>query len=255
MHMTFGIGNVLGTGFRVWLRNLIPFLLITGLFHAPPWLWALSAVHGSDGTSESLLHAAQVVQWASYLNLPLGVFVTATLTYGVVMELHGQRASIGACIATGFARFLPALGVGILTCLCVGVASIALVIPGIIVLCMLYVSTPVSVVERPGMMASLNRSSELTKGHRWEIFCIVFLLALLAFAVAFVTGMFSATLLRPRELTLESLPALLSKHVYFTYAHQVMTGSLTAVISAVVYVFLRAEKDGTSTAELAAIFD
>lgn len=255
MHMRFGIGNVLGAGFRVWFRNLIPFLLITGLFYAPPWLWALSAVHGGDGTPESVLHAAHVVQWASYLTLPLDVFVTATLTYGVVMELHGQRASIGACIAIGLARFLPALGVGILTCLCVGVACIALVIPGIVVFCMLYVSTPVSVVERPGVRASLHRSGELTKGHRWEIFCVLFLLFLLGLAVAFVTGIFSAGLMQPGQRTVESLPAILSKQVYFTYVQHVVTGSLTAVISAVAYVFLRAEKDGTSTAELAAIFD
>src|SRR5258708_7702568 len=70
----FGVGRVLGTGFAVWFRNLIPFLLITALFNAPPWIWAASVVHG-DQTLETLRAASQALQIARFLTIPLNVFV------------------------------------------------------------------------------------------------------------------------------------------------------------------------------------
>jgi hypothetical protein len=250
MNMTFGVGNVLGTGFRVWFRNLIPFLLITAIFYAPPWLWAASAL-SSAPTVENLEHVTRVFGVVTVLTVFLNVFVTAVLTYGVVMELHGQRASIGACLATGLSRFLPALGVGILAALATAGATILLIIPGIIVFCMLYVATTVSVIERPGVMASLRRSRELTRGHRMEIFGILFLMAVLGAVVSFALGgVFVA-----KPTTLEAAFDSMRHQLYFNLGHQIIFGSLNAVMASVAYVLLRFEKEGTSAAELAAIFD
>jgi len=140
MNTTFSVGNVLGTGFRVWFRNLLPFLLITAIIYAPPWIWAATTLQG-EPSRENLRHVTLVFGLAGGITWLLNIFVSAVLTYGVVMELHGQRASIGACIATGLSRFLPALGVGLLATLLICLASIALLIPGLIVLCMMYVAT------------------------------------------------------------------------------------------------------------------
>lgn len=246
----FGVGRVLGTGFAVWFRNLIPFLVITALFYAPPWIWAVSVVHGEQ-TVGTLQAAAQAFLIASLLTIPLNVFVAATLTYGVVMELHGQRASIGACIATGLARFLPALGVGLLTWLLVGLASL-LVIPGFIVLCMLYVSTPVSVVERPGIAAALRRSAALTAGRRWSIFGLVLLLVVASWLSQYFVRVLAVS---PHPRTLADVLDNMSRLIYATFAYQVIAGSISAVMNSVSYYYLRAEKEGTSTSELAAIFD
>src|SRR5260221_10368879 len=107
MSQQFGVGSILGTAFRVYLRNFIPFTLIAGLLYIPMIVftgWFLN----SEFTVSSLLKYAGI---SAVLSLVLNSFVSATLTYGVVKELQGQRASIGACIATGFTRMLPALGV------------------------------------------------------------------------------------------------------------------------------------------------
>ena len=89
------------------------------------------------------------------------------------MELQGQHASIGACISTGIVRLLPVLGVAILQMLAIAGGFIAIIIPGLIVYCMLYVATQASVLERPGIVGALKRSRELTDGHKMEIFGIV----------------------------------------------------------------------------------
>lgn len=251
MNTTFGVGNVLATGFRIWFKNVVPFLLITALLYAPLWLWALSATLGEPSV-ENLRHLNVVLTSVAGLSWLINTLVSAALIYGVVMELQGQRASFGACIGTGIARFFPALGVGLLTTLCVAGGTLLLVIPGIIVWCMLYVAMPASVLERPGLLGALRRSRELTRGHKMEIFGLAFLLGLITFFAGLIVGL--ATDISASH-DLEETFRGVSRHLYLQLVSQMVTGSITATMSSVAYYFLRAEKEGTSAAELAAIFD
>jgi hypothetical protein len=104
MSATFGVGQVLGTSFRVWRRNLVPFLAITALFYAPPWIWLVARTH-AEYTPENLRAVVNSLTTALELTFALNLLVSAMLIYGAVMELRGQRASFGACIATGLRRF------------------------------------------------------------------------------------------------------------------------------------------------------
>lgn len=250
MNTAFGVGNVLATGFKVWWRNLVPFLLITALFCAAPWIWVGSLVYG-EPSLDNLQRTTAAFGIATLIGLAVNVFVSAALTYGVVMELHGQRASIGTCITTGIVRFFPALGVGVLTWLCVAGASILLVVPGVIVWCMLYVATQASVLERPGLLGALRRSRELTRGHKAQIFGLLLLLGVLGY----VTSLIATRVVSSTPRTLEQAFGNMSSLLYVKLAHQIVFGSLNAVMASVAYYLLRAEKEGTSAAELAAIFD
>ena len=49
-------------------------------------------------------------------------------------------------------------------------ASLALIVPAFIAATMIFVATPVCVVERLGPFKSLRRSAALTKGCRWRVF-------------------------------------------------------------------------------------
>jgi hypothetical protein len=253
MNTTFGIGNVLGTGFRVWLKNVIPFLLITAVVYAPLMLWMVSLVHG-DMTAERLQHIAWQLIVVTVLASLVNILVSSALTYGVVMELRGQRATLGACIATGLSRLFPALGVGILSALCILGGTLLLFIPGIIVFCMLYVAVPASVLERPGVVGALRRSRELTRGHKMEIFGLVFLLWLLGFGVTKISQLIVLPNMGDPNHIEETLRGM-ATNVYVSLLEQMVIGSISAVMAAVAYYLLRAEKEGTSATELAAIFD
>jgi uncharacterized membrane protein len=253
MDPTFSIGNVLGTGFRIWIKNFIPFMIITTLIYAPLLIWGVSAVQGEMDYAH-LKRISDVAKYSPMLIPLLNIFVSAALTYGVVMTLQGQRASIGACIGTGLVRFFPVLGVAIVSGLCIIGGFIALVIPGIIVFCMLYVATQVSVLERPGVMGALRRSRELTTGHRFEIFGLLFILFLITFGL---TKIIEAVMLPHAgdpshyEETLRRIPA----YMYVDLARALVVGSIGSVMAAVTYYFLRMEKEGTSATELAQIFE
>ena len=252
MNTTFGIGNVLGTGIRIWVKNFVPFMLITALIYSPLWIWTFSTVHG-EMTTDKLLAAARVEQFQAAIVVLLNLFVAAALIYGVVMELRGQRASLGTCIATGIARFFPALGAALLSVLCIMAGSI-LIIPGIIFACMLYVTTPAAVLERPGVLGALKRSRELTYGHKFEIFGLSVIMVLAGLGLGKLVENMTLPHLSERghiEETMRNFPT----YMYVNLALQMVLSSLGAVMEGVAYYFLRAEKEGTSADELARIFD
>jgi uncharacterized membrane protein len=103
----------------------------------------------------------------------------------------------------------------------------------------------VLVHEQLGVLGSMKRSSELTKGSRWRIFGLFIILViaiwilqvalgLLALAVTPVVGTVIAT----------ALVALLSA----------VTSVILSIAVAVAYVELRYVKEGTDVKELAEIF-
>ncbi|HMG24261.1 MAG TPA: hypothetical protein VK607_23160, partial [Kofleriaceae bacterium] len=59
----------------------------------------------------------------------------------------------------------------------------------------------------------------------------------------------------PSGVGLDAAFHSLSRQLIINLADGMIAGSLSAVMASVAYYFLRAEKEGTSAAELAAIFD
>lgn len=253
MNETFSIGSVLSTGFRIWVKNFIPFVLLTAVIYAPLIIWGVSAVQGEPGFDQ-LMRVLHFARYSAAMIMLLNIFVAAALTYGVVMDLQGHRASIGACVATGFARFFPVLGVALLSALAVAGGLIALIVPGVIISCMLYVATPASVIEKPGVMGALKRSRELTAGRKGAIFGLLLILGVLAFgANKIVEAVFLPNAGDPAHLdeTYHRIPT----YMYADLTRAVLVGSISAVMAAVAYYYLRNSKEGTTAEELAKVFE
>lgn len=246
MREEFTVGRVLSTGFKIWLKNLIPFLLITVVIYSPLLIWGVLTVQG-ELTLAKLERIVRFSQFSALLVLVLNSFVAAALTFGVVKELQGERASIGACFATGMSRFLPVLGVALLEGIAIIGGMILLIVPGIIVACMLFVATPASVIEKPGIIGALKRSRELTQGNKVGIFGLLVVLGVLGFVLQKIV---EKVLFDPLRFE-----ATLRPYLYADLARQLIVGSLGAVIIAVAYYFLRSSKEGTSASELARVFE
>ncbi|MCE9572757.1 MAG: hypothetical protein K8W52_06330 [Deltaproteobacteria bacterium] len=241
MNEQFTVGEVLTVGFRVWGKNILSFGVITALIYLP-LIVPLVVLTQGEMTVHRLHLINQIHQASPGALVLLNIIAGAALTYGVVMELQGQRASFGACVATGLKRFLPSLVVSLLVMLCVVLGILALVIPGMILSCMLAVATQASVIERPGLIGALKRSRTLTAGNRWGIF------GLMMVESAIVSG---TQLIVQNGLSKSlTVPAF----IYLDLLRMVMAGSLTAVMSAVLYFYLRRDKEGTSAAELGQVF-
>jgi hypothetical protein len=258
MYYEFRVGSVLGRGFSVFFKNLIPFLFLGAVLYSPV-IFFTHAVAMAPTTTNNLL--------TFVVHQSLALLATAMMMYGTFQQLRGHHASLGASVAGGLARLFPVLGVGFLVLLCLVGASVPifvlayvglsagmgtgtfvlvlLYLPVLIaVYCMLWVAIPVAVVEKPGILASLRRSAELTKGYRLAIFGLLFVLVLLLLVVAIVLGI----LLGGRLLDGNTA-------IVFEHALNVVSMVVMAVITAVGYHDLRLAKDGIDVQELEAVFD
>jgi hypothetical protein len=237
MSDSFGIGIVVNRAFIVWWRNIVPFTLIAAVIHLPMIIWMAVAPWTPKDYGPVLGSAG--------LSVFLNGFITATITYGVVKDLQGQRAPMGECIWNGFKRMLPAVGVGLLAGLAMAGAAILLLFPMFIVMCMLYVATPASVIEKPGLLGALRRSRELTAGYKWHIFGLILTMGTLSgFAGAIAT-----MIIRPHDAASFHLQG------YLELAFRIFFAALAAVMGAVTYFELRVAKEGTTANELAKVFE
>ena len=262
----FRIGSVLGRAFSILSKNLVPFGLLSVAVMSPTHTFAVAidpqyfsnAANPWDQTEFSLIGAG-----ISIVESLLGFILTAALVFGTFQELRGRHASLGDCLKRGVALILPVIGIAILVGLSVGFATLLFVIPGFIVLTMLWVAIPVAVLERPGVVASLSRSMELTKGYRWRIFGLIIILYIMALiagvGLALLLGVIAAGAglglllgviaagFADSVLVWGGLILSLLISAFFT--------ALSAVVSAVGYHDLRVIKEGIDVEQIAAVFD
>ncbi len=245
----FSAGSVIGRSFAIWLKNLVPFTLLSLIVFSP--LFGYTFVFSSgELTVERIQRYTLIIM---PLTMVLGFIATGAMTYGVFQQLRGQPASIGKCLGVGLARMFPILGVGLMMGLALMAGLIALIVPGLIVLAMLWVAVPVAIVERPGVLASLSRSAELTKGHRWSAFGVIFLVLLVNWGVGqIVQKIFLGDL---HGMTADQIIHALKVFLVANVVQSAILAPLQAVSTAVGYHDLRVAKEGVQIDQLASVFD
>jgi hypothetical protein len=230
----FQIGVVLNKTLSVFSSSLGRFLLLAFIPMIPLLAIALTAAAGPLTPRGGAMGGLSAI-----LAFFLSILAQATTLYGAFQEMAGRPFSIGESLSVGFGRSLPVLGVALLSGLATGLAALLFVIPGIIVACMFYVAVPACVIEKTGVTASLDRSTALTKGYRWQIFALWALVAVVAGVAEIVLSWFGGAL----------WGGLLS------FGWQVVATAFGAVLVAVIYHDLRAAKEGIDTDSLANVFD
>jgi len=243
MDKSIRVGSVLSRSFRIYARNFPAFMILLAVIFSPLAILVLSMVD-SHLTADESTQISWIVMGGGFF---LSVIAAAAVTFATFEQLRGRRASMAASAAVGLRSLVPALLVGMLMILGIGLGFVALVVPGVVWACMWFVAIPVTVVEKPGVFASLARSRALTKGSRWQIFFAVFLLNLATQVIA-----------RIMRGAMMSDPTTISEYRTFLIAFigvMALLAGITAVVTCVVYHDLRKAKDGVDTDELASVFE
>jgi hypothetical protein len=167
-----------------------------------------------------------------------------------VSDLNDRPVSVADSLGAGLRAFLPILGLAILLGLGVGLASLLLLVPGIMLAIAWCVAIPAYVVEQTGVIAAFGRSAELTRGNRWRIFGLFVIYFIAAIVIELVLGVVGratgfAMIGRIPVLTLLIVAPLI----------QMATALIGSTGAAVLYVELRRLRDGVGPQGLAAIFD
>ncbi|MBA2512968.1 MAG: hypothetical protein H0V26_01380 [Solirubrobacterales bacterium] len=160
--------------------------------HAAVLLGTALILFGIDALASFVLTDSLLVL-AAILSLVLGTFYQ-----GMVVELvrdvqDGRRdSSVGALFRSVSPAVVPLIAVSFLAALGVGIGFLLLIVPGLFLLTIWAVVAPVTVLERPGVLAAFGRSRELVRGHGWPVFGVMVIVLLLIIAVATVSVLIGA---------------------------------------------------------------
>ena len=137
--------------------------------------------------------SARNVDWQLTLGLlamqvMCNVLVAPALFYALLKVIQtGTAPSVNEAYRWGLSKIPKLFGSlhgWILTCL----GLILLVIPGIILSLAFVVTYPVAVFEKGSAVNALRRSSQLTRGHRWNILAASMVIGLLVWVAGFAAG-------------------------------------------------------------------
>jgi hypothetical protein len=259
---SFSIGDVFSKSAEVFLKNIVSIAILAVVVLGIPAVLAQAFVFGPmlrTATVGSMGTAMYAGMGAGVFSLILQLFLMSAICYCVVQSMAGRQISLGEMASRGVAAIPVTIGITLIFILVLIPSVILLYIPFIIVGCMWWVAVPVAIAERPGMLASLKRSSELTKGSRWKIFGLMVIYILVSLIISgllmtflaagngfSVTGMMQAS--QQLGKTGFSLPLILSQ------LFSSLLFAFVCVVVAVCYTELRRIKEGAGIADVAKIF-
>lgn len=248
-----GLAAVARMTFGVIGRNPVVFLLLPLLIVSLPQIAVemllerflfLGAADRGFATSMPMGIAASL--GTSLLNLALLYLLQAALAHAAMADFGGRRVGLAESLGRGLRVLLPVLGTILLFTLGVGLGTLLLIVPGIILFCRWTVSIPAVVVEDLGPVAALRRSAVLSRGNRWRIFFLVLFLVVIGLLLNAV----------PFYATITTIGTSLSwLATVATALTSALGGALGGAGAAALYAELRRVQEGTTPESLAAVFD
>ena len=232
----FRIGRVFSRTFTLLSRNFPIYFVVAAVGAVPGLLLEKGNIAGVD-------HVGATVTIASLLTLVLGPLTQATVLHVAFQDMRGGRVSLTEAVRGTLGHFLPLIGLAICIGVAIAVGLLLLIVPGLILMIMWYVVYPACIIERQGVFASMERSSKLTKGHRWALFGTWLLLAI---AGAILAAVVSALV----GLTGNSGLAMAG-----SLAWSASASAFGIIFTVVVYHDLRVAKEGIDIRQIAAVFE
>ncbi|MEH6758527.1 MAG: hypothetical protein V7676_13595 [Parasphingorhabdus sp.] len=236
------IGRVLTNTFGVISRNPVVFLglslLIVGLPNA-----AMQYIQGSATTLAGAFASPALIITgliSFFVFMFLSVVLQATLIVATLTDLGNDEINLGDCVKQAVRKFLPLIGLGIVFGLGIVLGFMFFFIPGVILYLMWIIAAPVMMAEDKGIMESLKRSAELTRGSKGMIFLLMIIFVIIASIIGGIGG----------ALSLFSVTA----SVLVATIVNTITGALQGAGIAAIYVDLRTAKEGTDSSLLADVF-
>ncbi len=264
---SFSIGRTLsrafqmiGSGFGgVGIFLLIAYVANTAVSAVIQPMMVGEMVQNADPTdpTAALKIFTSIWYWLTILaSLAIGALIYSGSIHGYLQVARGRPASIGECFSVGFAKLLPMIGLTLLWFLGIGLGFMLLIVPGVILITIWVAAMPALVGEGRGVMEAFSRSRDLTRGSRWSVFGVLFLLIVVFYVLMFmllgglVGGAAMGGGMDPEKLAAMSSPVFLIASAVIGWVTSMLLG---AVITSI-YVELVQIKEGSPTGELSNVF-
>lgn len=176
------IGEVLSDTFAVIGRSFVVLANVAMMLIAIP---AVIRIAGAALTPISPIFA--ILTLAGLIATMVGMLLAYGVIFQIAMQdLHGQAGSTDGLFKAALSRFWPMLGLAILFGIGVFLGCLLLIVPGVILAMAWSVAMPAMVLENRGVFESFKRSAALTRGKRWSIFLLSFLVGLVVLIIELV---------------------------------------------------------------------
>ncbi len=246
---SFDLGRVIQRTFQVIGRNFATFgiaaVILAGI---PAFISAFgqgsALTNGEPGALAAILIGGALSLVGTYV-------LQAAIVYGTVNTFNGRTVSLGAAMGVGFRHFLPLLGLAILVGLCIGLGTILLIVPGLIIAVLWCVAAPALVVEKRSIFSSLQRSRDLTRGYRWPIFGLIviyFIVYMIIFSAIGALGVATGG-------TFVDGSGVLAFNLIVTPLSTIVVSIIGSAGVAAIYYELRTAKEGVGAEQMASVFD
>jgi uncharacterized membrane protein len=240
----FLVGEVLSRSLTILMRNVAQFLPLTAIMALPDLALFFPGLTSGARPPDQVFTGTVILGLFASLILWLFLYALteAVVLYGSFQSLRNRPVRIGESFTKGLSRLFPIIGLSICVAIGVGFASLLFLVPGFMLMASWYVALPSCVVEGLGPFQSMSRSSTLTKGHRWKIFGIYILIAIVGGVIENVLS---------RVLVVGGLAI----SVIGLMAWHALMGAYQAIVVAVAYHDLRVAKEGVDIEHIASVFD
>jgi len=256
--LAFSMGRVARNTFGVIARNPLTMLIVALLYGVPTFVLAITNYEAAFATANpdaGFDGGALVINGLWFIVYTvMALILQAAIVSATIRDLNCQPVRAGEALSIGARHAIPIILIGIVAYLGIVLGLILLIIPGIILALMWSVAVPARVVENTGILESLGRSRELTKGYRWPILGLVIIYFILNIAISLPLIPFQfqlAASVLDGSVTTVSLLTFYTASVLLAMI-QVVIGSAGI---AVLYFELRLIKEGIGPEALASVFD
>lgn len=180
-----------------------------------------------------------------------GIILQGVVVKVAVDGLHGKASRFSNALEVAAAKFLPLLGLAIVMGLSIGLGLIFFLVPGLILMVLWAVAAPSVVVEKRGIFEAMQRSRDLTRGHRWSVFGLM----VIYFVVSMIIGMAAGALSIATGGTFSGMGASPAAGMIVGPITNIITGVVSSAGVAALYHELRVAKEGGVVEDVASVFD
>lgn len=232
-------GEILDNAFGLYRRHFAPLVVIVLVVSAVPTILELY-VQASGG----FLARPVLGMLTGLLNIVLSAIGTAAAVFIVSDSYLGRPVDAWDALSRAVPYIARVVVLSILTTLVVGLGFMFFLVPGVIFLSALVVSTQALVLEENrSPTEAMGRSWQLTKGSRWKVLALVVVTAIIV-AIPSMAGGIAAAFLTTGPAVLTDLPMGWYLAMVVGAVVQLLLYPLMYSVLTVLYYDLRVRKEG-----------
>ncbi len=193
----YSFGEVLGKTFNLYFNNFIQITLVSILAYLPlviamvvfAIVFHMSGMLDNEGPERGF-HAFIGLLTFLILAVVCSAYMSIYIVQLTSKRYLDEPINIRQLALSSFRFIFPVIILTIIQYIIIIFGYFLLFVPGIIFFIAYFITTQTLVIEKAGIFGSLKRSWQLTKGSRWEIFGLYFVVSLIMNTIVYIIMIF-----------------------------------------------------------------